>query len=133
MTPFENITRRETVGSRHLWTGLLGGPLAWSVQLGLTWALSEIVACSPASSPEGTVFGAPLRTVTGALVAVLAAATVASGIVAYRCLARLRTHGDDSPGSRATFMAVAGVMTSVLFTIVITVASVPVLVIGGCR
>lgn len=133
MSAPEAITRREVRGSARLWMGILVGPLAWAVQLGVDWFLAEVVACAPSSGAVGTVGGVPLLVVTGLINVSLLAVTVASGWLARGCLASIRRRGDDSSGHRAEWMARSGILISVAFGVVIT-ASFPVMVLTdfGC-
>ena len=110
--------------------GILVGPVAWAVQLGVDWFLAEVVACSPSSAAPGTVGGAPLQVVIGLTNGVLLAATVASGWVARGCLESIRRRGDDSTGHRAEWMARSGILISVTFGVVIG-ASYLVMVLAG--
>lgn len=133
MSTPEAITQREIGGSSRLWMGILVGPIAWAVQLGVDWWLAEVVACAPGASAYGTVGGASLHLVTGVLNGALLLATIMSGLVARGCLLAIRRHGDDSPGQRAEWMALSGILLSITFSLVI-VASYVVLVFttSGC-
>lgn len=128
----EAITRAEGRGSAVLWAGLLTGPLAWTVQLLADWGLSEVVSCAPAAQEPGTILGLPLNGVVAVLNLALLAATMGSGLLSLSCLRAIRRRGDDTPGRRAHWMAVAGLMTAALFTIVIAASFVPVVLVEGC-
>lgn len=133
MTTPEAITQRETGGSVRLWMGILVGPIAWAVQLGVDWYLAEVVACSPGSAVFGTVGGASLHLVIGILNGVLLLATIASGWVARRCLGSIRRGGDETPGRRAEWMALSGILISITFAVVIAASYVVVpLTTSGC-
>ncbi|MGA7272059.1 MAG: hypothetical protein WB239_13390 [Acidimicrobiia bacterium] len=124
MSTPEAITQQETGGSARLWMGILVGPIAWAVQLGADWYLAEVVACSPGSSVYGTVGGASLHLVTGVLNGVLLLATIASGWVARGCLVSIRGGVDDTPGQRAEWMALSGILISITFAVVIAASYV---------
>lgn len=133
MSTPEAITQRETGGSSRLWLGILVGPIAWAVQLGVDWWLAEVVACSPGSSVYGTVGGASLHLVTALLNGALLLATIVSGWVARGCLVSIRARGDDSPGQRAEWMALSGILLSITFSVTIIASYVVVLfTASGC-
>ena len=52
-----DITRRESRGSRALWFGVLGSPVAWLGHLLLNYSLEEWFACSPATTDRGEILG----------------------------------------------------------------------------
>lgn len=110
------------------WAGVIVGPLAWVLQLVLDWGLSEVVACAPATRPPPSILGLPLQTTLLVITLVLLAATILSGLGAWRRLRRL----DPSEHRLEHFVAVAGVMTAVLFTIVISAGILPIHLTQGC-
>jgi hypothetical protein len=119
--------------SRLGWLGVLTGPVAWAVQLYGDWLLGEVVGCAPATRARGTVLGLQVGQATGLLSAVVLAITVASGVLSFLELRTVRREGDDTIGSRAAWVATAGVMTSVLFSIVIATSFLAVAFGEGCR
>jgi heme/copper-type cytochrome/quinol oxidase subunit 2 len=126
----ERISRAERRESWMLWVGVLTGPAAWSLQLMINYNLEEI-ACGPAAGTRGEVWGIGVGTWILAVDVVLAIATLAAVLVAFRCL---RTTADDtSTGNRARWMAVAGVMTSGLFLIVIVSGLAPPFILDVCE
>lgn len=125
------ISRAESVGSLALWIAVLTGPLAWATQLAVAYGLEDAIACAPAASVPGTLLGLSLRTAILALNAVLLAVTVVAGAIAWRCLVRLREQ-DATTAGRARWMALAGVINSVLFGLIIAVGFIPALVLDAC-
>ena len=127
----EEITRREGQGSLLLWFGALGGPAAWAIQLGLNYSFEEWFACSPATSDAGLVLGyrVPLvaLTVTGALALI----AFLSGVVSVGCYRRI-TRADTGSDGRARWMAVAGIMNSVLYFVIIVASFAPPLILRVC-
>jgi len=108
-----------------LWVGLLGGAVAWVVHLIGAWVIAEF-GCVLA--PAGQVMTG-LSTVA-LLVLLLSAVCLAGSLVAtglgWKGMRRLRhQRGDDASGPE-WFMAVAGVLTSGLFAVVIIVQTVPI-------
>ena len=124
------ISRAESFGSWVLWAGVLTGPIAWAVQLVVGYGLEEI-ACAPAAQERGEIAGVGVEVIIVALGLVLLAATAASGLGALRCL-RTAHADDETPGARASWMAIAGVMTSILFVIVIGAGTAPPLLLDVC-
>jgi hypothetical protein len=127
--PARTSLPRSTFG----WLGLLTGPMAWAIQLFTSWGLAEVVACAPANRPTGIILGLEVNAFVGIVNAVLLALTLLAGVGSYVELRRVRGRPDATPGERATWLAGAGVMTSVLFVVVIAVSFVPVGSIGPCQ
>jgi hypothetical protein len=122
------ITRAERRGSWLLWAGVLTGPAAWSLQLLINYNLEEL-ACSSASQQPGVLVGLGVETFILLVNVVAAAATLVAGLGALSCL---RGSKDESTGQRATWMAGAGVMTSVLFLIAILTGFAPTFYLSVC-
>jgi hypothetical protein len=123
------ITRAERRGSWRLWAGVLTGPAAWSLQLLINYNLEEL-ACSSASRQSGVLVGLGVETFILLVNVVAAAATVVAGLGALSCL-RWKSD-DESTGQRATWMAGAGVMTSILFLIAILTGFAPTFYLSVC-
>lgn len=132
MSTPELITRRETRESARLWFGVLTGPIAWSLQLGVDWFLAEVVACSPHTDPMGEIGSVPLYAVTASLNAVLLAATAIALVVSWRDLQRIRQRGDETTGRRAEWMARTGVINSSVFAVIIAASYVSIAITRGC-
>jgi hypothetical protein len=128
----EAITRAEGRGSAALWFGLLGGPIAWSVQLVLNYALEEGIACTPASRTPGAILGLSTSFWIVVVSAVLAAITLAALTTSIAAFRRLR-RDDSTPGRRAEWMAFAGIVNSVVFLLPILLAFIPALVLETCH
>jgi hypothetical protein len=112
---------------------VLTGPIAWMIQLLASWALAEAVACAPATQATGDVLGIGVNAFLAIVNAVLLGLTALSGVGSYIELRRFRGQSDPTPGDRATWLATAGVMTSILFTVLIAVSFVPAGLIAGCQ
>lgn len=121
-------SHRSTLG----WIGVLTGPTAWTIQLLSGWTLGEVIACAPANGSPGEVLGLPVSAVTGIVNAVLLVVTVLVGVGSFAELRGIRAGTDRTPGHRATWLATAGVMTSVLFATLIASSFVPIALIGEC-
>jgi hypothetical protein len=128
------ITRREGRGSAPLWFGLLGGPLAWVTQLAVNYSLEEWFACSPGADTTGFVYGFRAPTVAFVVTLVLAVITLVAGMVSVGCYRKLqRASGSDEVSGRARWMAVAGIMNSILYFIVILASFAPPVILRVCE
>jgi hypothetical protein len=116
-------------GSTALWFGVLGGPAAWSLQVILGYGAEEI-ACSPGSQSE-ELAGMGIEPFLVVVSLALTMLTLAALLVSIRCL-RIHRSGDPTTGDRAKWMAVAGVMVSVLFLIVLVSGFAPVWFLSTC-
>ena len=130
-----NATDRRTAAghrSRLAWAGVLVGPTAWIVQLFGNWILGEVIACAPANRATGQILGRSLDTVVVAFDVALLALTALSGVGAFLELRRTRTGSDPTPAGWVSWLAGAGVMTSVLFSILILTSFIPLGLIRRC-
>jgi hypothetical protein len=104
--------RPAPVGPLALWFAILGAPVAWAVQLALGDMFSEL-GCE-----AGGFSG--IRFVLLGISAVATAVGAWALVVAWRShRAMLAVELDDVPRERATFMALGGILVSVLFLLVI--------------
>ncbi|HEX2241035.1 MAG TPA: hypothetical protein VHJ82_07855 [Actinomycetota bacterium] len=133
MSRAEEISRREGRGSFLLWFGLLGAPLAWVTQLVVNYSLEEWFACSPGAQERGEVAGLGVPTAAVIVSATLTVVAVLAGLVAWRCLRRMTTRSDASVGGRARWMAVAGIMNTILYTIALVASFAPPALLDVCR
>jgi hypothetical protein len=118
-----------------LWTGILAGPIAWSCNLGVSYALVKSICISQRHSV--------LQLITAACLIAVACAAVVSWT------ALQHTQGDRSgdwliegsgnqtdggePRQRARFMAVLGLMSSTLSAIAIVALAVPHWMLNACQ
>ncbi|MDQ3986341.1 MAG: hypothetical protein M3280_07575 [Actinomycetota bacterium] len=128
----ERVTRREARGSLLLWFGVLGAPTAWAVQLLLTYSLEEWFACSRSVQDSGEVLGLGVRTVATAVTSLLALVAVVAGIVSVSCFRKLRRIADGDALERAHWMALAGIMNSVLYFMIILLSYGPPALLDVC-
>lgn len=129
----EAITRQESRGSAVLWFGLLGGPLAWVTQLVLNYSLEEWFACSPGTATTGVILGYRVPSIAFAVTAALAALALGAGLAALACYRKMRRSGDGEIVGRARWMAVAGIMNSVLYFIIILASFGPPALLRVCE
>jgi hypothetical protein len=107
-----------------LWTGILAGPIAWAVDLTVSYALVK-AAC---------VRGNPRLLVLVTLVSLLAIA--GGAVVSWNSLActrgRVPTDG-GRPIERARFMAIVGLASCAFFTLATLALDMPRWVLDACR
>lgn len=127
------ITRQEVRGSVLLWFGLLAAPLAWLTQLVLNYSLEEWFACAPATTVGGEVLGMSVRTIAFGVTTVLATLAAAGGLAAASCLKKLRSAAGGDTSDRARWMAMAGVMNSILYFLITLASFGPPLLLRVCE
>jgi hypothetical protein len=116
------------------WFGLLGAPLAWTVQFLVGFTFSE-AACNEA----GTRWGVPVD--GAAIVATVAAATIAvlaglAALAVFRETRHARGKGgaeEEPPLGRVHFLATIGIAISPLFLFIIVMNGVGVAVLANCH
>jgi hypothetical protein len=117
-----------------LWTGIIVPPTAWMIQLFALYMLEDFISCTPGSQTPGTILGFGVRTLAILITVVLAAATAAAGAISYRFWQRTRGEAPEGAAAgRAQWMAVAGIMSCLLFLAIIVIKIAPPLLIGVCR
>lgn len=117
--------------SAALWFGVLGGPIAWAIQLAAGYILED-TACSPASGGPA-ILGLAIKPLYMVMTVVLAAVTAAAGITAYRCYGRMRDPAPTVTAERARWMAWAGILVSTLFFVIIVLAFVSISILSVCE
>jgi hypothetical protein len=129
----KQITREETRGSWLLWIAVLTGPTAWLLHLSINYSLEEWFACSPATQTRGQILGIGVDTVALLVNAVLVVATIVAGLIAVSCWRKLRSTREGNDITRPGWMALAGIMNSVLYLIIIVLGFAPPLILGVCE
>jgi hypothetical protein len=124
-----SISRDETRRSLALWFAVLAPPVAWATQLGLAYSAEDFISCTPAGRFTTTIAGLSLRAVMVVIDAAFLAVCIAALLSALHCL---RVNAAE-PSGRASWMALAGVVNSVLFGLLIAVAFLPPLLFSACR
>jgi hypothetical protein len=112
------------VNTRMLWVGLLSGPAAWAVQLQTAYALASW-ACD-----SGTV-ALTLHLVSGAC---LLAAAGGAGVAwrNWQAAGGWPSSTDETTTGRTRLMALLGVMTGTLFSLVILAQWVAAMILDPC-
>jgi hypothetical protein len=114
---------KEGAGPWALWAGVLAGPLAMLIQLQVNYAL-VLWACG-----AGREWALHLTALLALVV------TVAGGWLSWRNRRRTGAGWEDEGAGvipRSRFMAVVGVLASVLFALVIVAQWIPIFVYGPC-
>jgi hypothetical protein len=107
----------------------LFGPAAWVVFVLVNYLLEDPFACTAGASVKGRILGLSVRTIAAGVSVVLAAATFVAGSVSAVLWRRLRS--TNSTGRRP-WMALAGVLNSVLFGVVIVIGIAPAVILHTC-
>jgi hypothetical protein len=111
------IDRSSTLTSLLLWVGVLGAPIAWTAQLVIGYGAEE-ADCSRGGGSFDSAHPLDVALSVGAGVV-----SVASLLVAFGLWRRTRDRDVDGRG-RVTFMAVSGILLSLLFLALITVTAI---------
>jgi hypothetical protein len=139
--------QRERSSPAALWFGLLGAPAAWSVQTLVNLPVASH-SCFPRIYPLATpAFGGTRGIVLLVSLAALATCSAAA-VVAWRSWQRTREEQQEGSGrgrehqsgaalletgeGRTRFMALAGVMTSVVFFLVSAAHAATLLFVSPC-
>jgi|SRR5437879_2736806 len=114
-----------------LWIGVLGPPLAWATNLVLGDLIFEL-GCGPAVRGR-EILGLSLKAWSLIESAVLLAATVAAGMLAYLALRRLRGVDGGTAAGRARALAMAGVASSCLYGLIIVYGTLAPFLLHTCQ
>ena len=122
----------------RLWFGLFGAAAAWAVQLIANYAIVAH-ACYPATVPLtrpviASAHGLAIAISVACLLVAASAILVARGSVRQtRAASRSApAHPVDAQHGRTRFMAVAGLIVSVLFTFAVLMSSLPLVTRAAC-
>jgi hypothetical protein len=107
-----------------LWSGILAGPIAWALDLGIGYALVKWVC---ATRHEDVLHG-----ITVAALALVLVGAVLSWMALQRTAGDGPTDGGE-PRQRARFMAILGLASSALFALQILARVIPQGFIDACR
>ena len=107
-----------------LWTGILGGPIAWALDLMASYAVVKWVC--------HTRNYAMLPLITAASLAMVVGAAAISWTALMRTTDDVPTDG-GRPRQRARFMAILGLASSGLFALQILAGAIPHWVLDACQ
>ncbi|HEY8200882.1 MAG TPA: hypothetical protein VII47_05985 [Actinomycetota bacterium] len=113
------------------WAGAFTGPVAWALHLGFNYALEEFLACAPGAHGSPIFLGLGVRQWVVASNVVLAAITLGAGLLSLARYRRLRGR-DPSPGRVEEWMALAGIVLSALFFVIIAAGIAPAAILDAC-
>ena len=138
---------RNDVSSGLLWFGLVGGPLAWTVQTLVDLALTSH-GCYPRLFPLAAPMLAGLRGILAIVSVAALIVCIVAALVAMRSWNRTRHEHQSSSGAgekhgpsaalletgegRTRFLALSGLMTSIVFTIAVLAHTVSIFIVGPC-
>jgi hypothetical protein len=111
-----------------LWFGLLGAPLAWTVQHIFGFGLTQ-AACSLASRGSSV----PVDSLTLVATIVATAIGVLAGAAAVAAFVATRDAGTELPGARIQFLATVGVVVTPIFLCIVLMSGISVLVLPECH
>ncbi|MCU1385905.1 MAG: uncharacterized protein JWL71_4602 [Acidobacteria bacterium] len=107
-----------------LWTGILAGPIAWALDLSISYAIVKWIC----SSRRELV----LHAITPAALLIVAVGAAASLMALQHSAGGEPTDGPD-PRQRARFMAILGLTMSALFALTILANAIPRWVLDACQ
>ncbi len=107
-----------------LWTGILAGPVAWALDLSVSYALVKWVCVSQR--------GAVLHAITLTALAIVCGGAVVSWIALQRTADDVPTDG-GRPRQRARFMAILGLSACALFALQIIAGAIPHWMLDACQ
>jgi hypothetical protein len=121
--------RARHLGGWLMWFAVLGGAVAWTLHLFVSWGTEEL-ACA---SGHTTVDQVPLEAIIGAGVVLPALATVAALALSLRARRHLSGRRDDRRMERAALLALIGVGANTLFLAIIVAGGAALLVFPPCQ
>jgi hypothetical protein len=126
-------SKAETKQSILLWFGILAAPAAWTLQVILAPDLAEILCYEGAAETgRGRIYDVGIEPILVALTVVLAGVALLGILISASCWRKLRRSPDTTTAGRAGWMALAGVLVSVLFFVAIVVGFIPMAFLESC-
>jgi hypothetical protein len=123
-----NGSRFKPSVSLLMWFGLLGAPLAWTVQHVVGFGLTQ-AECNQG----GRLWSVPIDpgtlaiTVAATIVALLAGASAVAAFMATR------DAGTELPGARMHFLATVGIVVTPIFAAIVLMSGISVLTLPECH
>ena len=138
---------RNDVSSGLLWFGLVGGPAAWTVQTLVDLAVASH-GCYPRLFPLEAPVLSSLRAIVISVSLAALIVCITAGLAAIRSWSQTRHEHQSSSGAgekhgpsaalletgegRTRFLALSGLMTSIVFTIAVLAHTVSIFIVGPC-
>ena len=114
--------------SKLMWFGLLGAPLAWTVQhvvgFGLTQAQCNL---------GGRDWSIPIDPGTLAITVAATIVALLSGAAAVAAFMATRDAGTELPGARLHFLATVGIVITPIFMCIVLMSGISVLTLPECH
>jgi hypothetical protein len=107
-----------------LWSGILAGPVAWALDLGISYAIVKWLCASQRE--------APLHLITLAALAIVAGGAVMSFLALQQTAGDVPTDA-GKPRHRARFMAILGLTMCALFALQIVAGAIPKWMVDACQ
>jgi hypothetical protein len=126
----EHPEQTRTSRSVLAWYGVLGGPVAWTVEL-LAGYGTEEAACSAGSTSSGLVGNAD--STVGAITVATLLVALGAGLAARAIRHGVATGELPDPRGRVAFMARVGMIASPLFALAIVLSGIPIFALDACR
>jgi hypothetical protein len=112
------------------WYGVLGAPLAWTVELLAGYGTQE-AACSVGSGSSSLSGNA--NSAIGVLTAAMLLIAIGSALAARATRRALAAGEIPDPRGRVDFMARVGTIGSLLFTLAIVLSGIPIFALDSCH
>jgi hypothetical protein len=112
------------------WYGVLGAPLAWTVELLAGYGTQE-AACSAGST--STSLSGNANSAIGVLTAAMLLVAIGSALAARATRRALAAGEISDPRGRVEFMARVGTIGSLLFTLAIVLSGIPIFALDSCH
>jgi hypothetical protein len=138
---------RNDVSAGLLWFGLVGGPAAWTIQTLVDLAVTSH-GCYPRLYPLASPMLAGLRAIVITVSIAALIVCIVAALAAIRTWSRTRHEHQRSSGAgekhapsaalletgegRTRFLALSGLMTSIVFTIAVLAHTVSIFIVGPC-
>jgi len=116
-----------------LWVGMVLPATAWMIQLFALYMLEDFISCTPGSRTPGVILGLGVRPLALLITVVLGGTTAAAGLASLRIWRGTGASAQEDDPGRVRWMALAGMMSSILFLLIIVIKVVPPLLIGVCQ
>ena len=120
---YMTLTDERWLSPLPLWTGILAGPIAWAIDLEVSYALVHWIC--------GTQQVLVLHLVSAMALLI----TAAGAAISWRALQQA-THAattDRGERARASFMALLGLASAVLFSLAIVAGAIPSWILAACQ
>lgn len=122
------------VSQRSLWFGFSAAAAAWAVH-GFVWEMITSQSCQNGAGNWGPFSPAGVRWLLAGVTAILLAVAIYAGVTSFhnwQHLSRQRDLLHAEGRGREQFMAIGGVLISILFSIGIIWAGLPLIMLGIC-